>query len=189
MKVSYRGRVRKINVIPSNMEGFRRSVQSKFLNCHLTAPDEEHSQAMSRMMDDSEINGDNTQFASMIDQSISQRQNDGDESKAMGRGKKLKREKNTIDFQECVVFYEDSEGDLNVISEDEDLADATTYVLQHKAKALKCTIVPKKFYEDLRNEQMSSELNQSATWMNSDLNQFRAKAQKEKRVRKQKKKE
>lgn len=50
------------------------------------------------MMDDSEINGDNTQFASMIDQSISQRQNDGDESKAMGRGKKLKREKNTIDF-------------------------------------------------------------------------------------------
>jgi hypothetical protein len=47
----------------------------------------------------------------------------------MGRGKKPKREKNTIDFQECVCFYEDSEGDLNVISEDEDLADATTYVL------------------------------------------------------------
>lgn len=47
----------------------------------------------------------------------------------MGRGKKPKREKNTIDFQEYVCFYEDSEGDLNVISEDEDLADATTYVL------------------------------------------------------------
>ena len=65
----------------------------------------------------------------MIDQSISQRQNEGEESKVMGRGKKPKREKNTIDFQECVCFYEDSEGDLNVISEDEDLADATTYVL------------------------------------------------------------
>jgi hypothetical protein len=33
MKVSYRGRVRKINVIPSNMSEFRRTVQQKFLNC------------------------------------------------------------------------------------------------------------------------------------------------------------
>ena len=107
----------------------------------------------------------------------------------MGRGKKPKREKNTIDFQESICFYEDSEGDFNVISEDEDLADATTYILQHKSKALKCTIVPKQFYEDLRNEQMGSDLNQSATWLSSTLNQFKAKAQKEKRARKQKSKE
>lgn len=50
-----------------------------------------------------------------------------EESKAGGR--RTKREKNTIDFQSSVVFFEDSEGDFNVISEDEDLADATTYVL------------------------------------------------------------
>ncbi len=131
---------------------------------------------MSRILDDSELNGDNSQFAQLIDQSIAQRQNEGEESKVMGRGKKPKKEKNTIDFQESICFYEDSEGDFNVISEDEDLADATTYILQHKSKALKCTIVPKQFYEDLRNEQMGSDLNQSATWLSSTLNQFKAKA-------------
>ena len=80
-----------------------------------------------------------------------------------------------------MIFYEDSEGDLNVISEDEDLQDATTYVLQHKAKALKCSIVPKTFYEDLRNEQMQSDLNMSVTWQSSVLNQFKPKAQKERK--------
>lgn len=32
-----------------------------------------------------------------------------------------------IDWNEVHLFYEDSEGDLNVISEDEDLQDAFTY--------------------------------------------------------------
>ena len=40
------------------------------------------------------------------------------------------------------------------MSEDEDLADAQTYFLQHNAKALRCSIVPKTFYEDMRAEQM-----------------------------------
>ena len=65
---------------------------------------------------------------------------DLEESKVSKRGK---REKNTIDFAGSVVFFEDSEGDFNVLSEDEDLADATTYCLQHMNKALKCSIVPK----------------------------------------------
>ena len=91
-----------------------------------------------------------------------------------------------IDFAESVCFYEDSEGDFNCISEDEDLADATQYVLQHNAKALKCTIVPKQFYEDLRHEQMQSDLNQSVTWQSSYLNQFQPKAKKERKAKKQK---
>jgi len=42
--------------------------------------------------------------------------------------KKAKREKNIIDFNKCVCFYEDSENDMNVVSEDEDLKDAGIYV-------------------------------------------------------------
>lgn len=63
MKVSYRGRVRKINVIPSNMVEMRRTVQQKFINCHLLAPDEEQSQMVSRILDESELRGDNSEFA------------------------------------------------------------------------------------------------------------------------------
>jgi len=67
MKVSYRGRVRKIAVIPSNMAELRRTVQQKFLNCHLTAPDAEQSMAVSRILDESEMRGDNGDFARHID--------------------------------------------------------------------------------------------------------------------------
>ena len=42
--------------------------------------------------------------------------------------KKAKREKNIIDFSKVVCFYEDSENDMNVVSEDEDLKDAGIYV-------------------------------------------------------------
>ena len=162
MKVSYMGRVRKVNVVPSTMAELKRTVQQKFLNCHLAAPDEDQSQLMSRVLDDSELNGDNTEFAKLLDSNMSQRE--AEESKLGRGGRKQERKKNTIDFQNSVCFYEDSEGDLLVISEDEDLADATTYVLQHNQKALKCTIVAKRFYEDLRGEQMQSDLNQSVTW-------------------------
>ena len=74
-----------------------------------------------------------------------------EESKVDKRGK---REKNTIDFQNSVVFYEDSEGDFNVLSEDDDLDTATNYCLQHMSKSIKCSIVPKEFFEDVRKEQM-----------------------------------
>ena len=143
------GRVRKVNAVPATMQDFKRTVQQKFLRLQLDAPDEDQSQEMQRVLDDSEAKGDNTEFAKLIDNNISQRA--GDEESKRG-GRKQKRQKNTIDFQNSVCFYEDSEGDFNVISEDEDLADASTYVLQHNSKALKCTIVTKKFYEDLRTE-------------------------------------
>ena len=77
---------------------------------------------MSKILDDSELNNDNTELSKLIDSSINQR---GEESK----NRKQKKEKNTIDFATSVIFYEDSEGDLNVISEDEDLLDAETYTL------------------------------------------------------------
>ena len=130
MKVSYMGKVRKINAVPTSMKEFKRVVQQKFLNCQLRVPDEEQSMAMSRVLDDSEVRGDNSEFANMIDSSIQSRA--GMFANEDGRkGRKPKKEKNHIDFAGCVCFYEDSEGDFNVISEDEDLADATTYVLQH----------------------------------------------------------
>lgn len=47
----------------------------------------------------------------------------------------------------------------------------------------------KQFYEDLRAEQMQSDLNQSVTWQNSALNSFSLKSKKERKVRKQKSKQ
>lgn len=93
-----------------------------------------------------------------------------EKSKASRKGK---REKNIIDFNKCVCFYEDSENDLNVVSEDEDLKDAGIYVQQKQKKALKLNIVPQEFYEQIRREQMTSDLNQSALWHSSTIhNQF-----------------
>ena len=91
-----------------------------------------------------------------------------------------------IDFQNTVCFYVDSEGVFNVLSEDEDFADAQTYSEQHNLKSFKCTIVPKKFYEDIKTEQMESDLNQSVTWQSSMHNQWHEKAKREKKARKQK---
>ena len=187
MKVSYRGRVRKINVIPTSMSEFKRTVQQKFVNCAGLAPDYEDSSMMtkSRILDDSELQGDKSVLAS---QKLDANQAaEMEESKA--GNSTTKRTKNTIDFKSSVCFYEDSEGDFNVLSEDEDLMDATTYVLQHNSKALKCSIVSKQFYEDLRDEQISSDHNQSVTWQSSTLNKFPPKAKKEKKAGKQKRKD
>jgi len=54
---------------------------------------------MSRVLDDSEVRGDNSEFASLIDSSIQQRVGDGaNEESKIAKGRKPKREKNTIDF-------------------------------------------------------------------------------------------
>ena len=89
------GRVRKVNAVPATMQDFKRTVQQKFLRLQLDAPDEDQSQVMQRVLDDSEAKGDNTEFAKLIDSNISQRA--GEEESKRG-GKKQKREKNTIDF-------------------------------------------------------------------------------------------
>ena len=80
---------------------------------------------------------------------------------------------NDVDFKNHVVFYEDSEGDFNVLSEDEDLVGAQAYVQDRNWDSLKCSIVNKRFFEDvLRKEQVQSDLNQSITWNISGLNNF-----------------
>lgn len=189
MKVSYRGRVRKVNVIPQTMEEFQRVIRQKFLNCHFPVPDEEESKMMSRIMDESDATGDTSELSKMIRaQQLRDSAGSPLEESAVG-GKRRKRDKTVVDFADNVCFYEDSEGDLNVLSEDEDLSDATKYCVQHNDKTLKCSIVPRPFYEELRREQMLSDLNQSQTWEQSELNQFRPQAKKEKKARKQATKE
>ena len=59
------------------------------------APDEEQSQVMKNVLDESEACGDNTEFAKMIDNNINQREGDDHENKKANR---KRREKNTIDF-------------------------------------------------------------------------------------------
>ena len=72
-----------------------------------------------------------------------------------------------------MAFYEDSEGDFNVLSEDEDLASASAYMQEHNSDTLECSIVDRQFFNDvLRSEQTQSELNQSTTWQRSTLNNF-----------------
>lgn len=42
----------------------------------------------------------------------------------------MNKRKQLIDWQNVTLFYEDSEGDLNVISEEEDLNDAKKYAVE-----------------------------------------------------------
>ena len=145
MKVSFGGRVRKINEMPTNIGEFRHTVQSKFLNCRqeeeeAKQPDEiDKSVAMSLLLDDSDLYAGNPASDPSFAAKLFDKEQEG--------------EKNAIDFQNSVCFYEDSEGDFNVLSEDEDLADAATYVQEHNQKALKCSIVTKQFFQGvLRHE-------------------------------------
>lgn len=81
---------------------------------------------------------------------------------------KNQKRKHLIDWEQVHVFYEDSEGDLNVVSEEEDLSDAHTYALMKAPALLNLSIVSKDFYQQIRSEQESSMLNQSETWLKSD---------------------
>lgn len=48
-----------------------------------------------------------------------------------------------IDWYEMNLCFEDSDGDLNVISDDEDLKDAEMYAKMKAFRLLKCSIVDK----------------------------------------------
>lgn len=67
-----------------------------------------------------------------------------------------------------MFFYEDSEGDLNVVSEEEDLKDAQVYAMQKAPKYVQCTVVPKERYKQFREEQSCSVMNQSQSFIASD---------------------
>ena len=76
----------------------------------------------------------------------------------------VNKRKQLIDWQNVTLFYEDSEGDLNVISEEEDLNDAKKYAVEKSQPYLKCNIVDKATFETIRSEQDRSDLNKSITW-------------------------
>lgn len=66
------------------------------------------------------------------------------------------------------MFFEDSEGDLNVISEGEDLTDAFTYGQMKQMSYLQCSIVDKDLFKRIRDEQQANDLNSSKTWLQTD---------------------
>ena len=53
---------------------------------------------MKNLLDESDVRGDNTEFAKMIDNSIAQRGAEEESKKSGGNYRKPKREKNIIDF-------------------------------------------------------------------------------------------
>ena len=57
-----------------------------------------------------------------------------------------------IDWTKVTCFYEDSEGDMNVISEDEDLNDAQKYFKSKRRKQLEISILEKTLYKQFRDE-------------------------------------
>ena len=64
----------------------------------------------------------------------------------------VNKRKQLIDWQNVTLFYEDSEGDLNVISEEEDLKDARKYAIEKSRAYLNCNIVEKATFEIIRAE-------------------------------------
>ena len=68
----------------------------------------------------------------------------------------VNKRKQLIDWQNVTLFYEDSEGDLNVISEEEDLNDAKKYAVEKSQAYLNCNIVVKSNLEIIRSEQDGS---------------------------------
>ena len=64
----------------------------------------------------------------------------------------MNKRKQLIDWQNVTLFYEDSEGDLNVISEEEDLSDAKKYANEKSKAYLNCNIVDKTTFEIIRGE-------------------------------------
>ena len=59
------------------------------------------------------------------------------------------------------MFYEDSEGDLNVISDEQDMKVAKTYSLSKNLNYLKCSLVHRDTFYQIRDEQSTSEHNRS----------------------------
>lgn len=66
--------------------------------------------------------------------------------------KKHPKRKHMIEWETVHMFYEDSEGDFNVISEEEDLSDAHTYALMKASALLNTSIVSKELYSQIRDE-------------------------------------
>lgn len=73
-----------------------------------------------------------------------------------------------INWENVTFFYEDSEGDLNVISEDCDITTARLYRDQKSRSYLKCSLLDRQTFLKVRSEQQKSKLNKSKTWEKED---------------------
>jgi len=144
MKVSYQGKVKKISQFPKDMTELRRVVQRKFANRSMRSPDQSDSRQLSDAFDHSAASGDNRPVQEFFDNQVANRS-----SASMRAGRP---EKHVIQWDQEIMFYEDSEGDFNVISEDEDVTDAATYTTQRNKKALECTILKRTMYDQMRQE-------------------------------------
>ena len=69
-----------------------------------------------------------------------------------------------FNHQEKVWFFEDTDGEMCVLSEDEDLKDAFTYSEERKSGTLNCSILPLPEYEKYFKE--------FGTWRTSKLNGY-----------------
>lgn len=152
MKVSFEGKVRKVSSWPETMTDLRKVVSRKFTERSLIEDFDESQLKMS------ELSANQSSLQSFLTSS--------------------KKRKALIDWHTTSLFYEDSEGDLNVISEEEDLADAHTYALMKAPNMLRCSIVDKVLFRQIREEQDASILNESETWLKKDV--YRKENKKEK---------
>ena len=139
MKVSYQGKVKKISTFPKDMTELRRDVQRNFANRNLRSPDQSESRLLADVLDSSAASNDNSGVQEYFDNQVA--------SRISGSMRAGRPEKTLIQWDQEILFYEDSEGDFNVISEDEDVTDAGTYITQRNKKALECTIVKRTMYD------------------------------------------
>ena len=68
----------------------------------------------------------------------------------------------------AILFYEDSEGDLNVMSDEQDIKVAQSYSRAKNHAYLKCSLMPRETFHQIRDEQNSSEHNRSKTYERED---------------------
>lgn len=154
MKVSFQGRVRKVRDFPTSMAELRRVVSRKYTerNLDFDASD------MSRMSVSQLMDSQGSNIESLLNAS-----------------RASKRRVQLIDWTEVTCFYEDSEGDFNVISEDEDIAAAEKYSRVKDMKAFKMTILPTSTYKQFKEDQRQNPMNMSQSWLDSEMNSFSVK--------------
>lgn len=148
MKVSFGAKVRKVNHQPATIADLRKIISRKFTEKNLL---DESDLGTSKM---SEIVASEDSIMSFF-------------ANSKLNNSKYGKRKPQIDWTDVTLFYEDSEGDFNVISEDEDMLDAFKYADQ-KGHLLQASIVDKTTFKTIREEQSASDLNQSSIWLSQN---------------------
>lgn len=126
MKVGFLDKKRKLNEWPTSMTELRKLVSRKFTEKNL--------------LDD--LESPNLAFESQQSMVSYLKQSKNH----------VNKRRQLIDWQNVTLFYEDSEGDFNVISEEEDIHDAKKYANEKSQTYLNCNIVDKTTFEMIRGE-------------------------------------